>query len=155
MKKSNTMLYAVIGGGVLVLGACCICGGVGGFFAFRNYAVDPEAAILGKWRHDGAFGNHQDFGFVRDMEFKDGGGFQLHSANPAFRFDNGKWRLLTKKGRSISVEVSFQEVHVHPGKEFVFPARTETYHLTVESRDVLHRRLHPAGDGGIRYKRET
>jgi hypothetical protein len=77
----------------------------------------------------------------------------LHTNNAAFRNDNGKWKVLSKEGASMTVEVSYQEVHVHPGKDFVFPARTETYYLTIASRTELLRRTRPEARGGFRYKR--
>ena len=151
----NIMLFVLLGGGVLLLGVCCIAGGIGGFFLYRANAVaEPEKELLGKWQFESTFGNHQHFGDKPPtLEFREGGAFNMIGNNPAFRFDNGKWKQIGKQGQSITVEVTFQEVHVHPGKEFTFPPRSEIFHLTIPSHNELQRRINPQVTGGMRYKR--
>lgn len=149
----NYLLFGLVGGGILLLGMCCIGSAVAGFFIYRATAVgDPEKELIGQWRYDGTFGNHVHLGSLPNMEFKEDGTFNLIDANPAFRHDNGKWRQISKEGHNITVEVTYKHIHVHPGREFVFD-RTETLILSFPSRNVLHRRFNVGANGGIRYKR--
>jgi hypothetical protein len=165
-KGPPVLLFVLLGGGAILLGMCCLGTGLAVYFLFPGGNVvadgnlpalalgDPDKELIGRWQYDGTFGNHQHAGSSPTLEFNDGGKLKLVTDNPAFRFDNGTWRILDKQGASLTVEVSYQEVHVHPGgKEFSFPAHRDTYHLTLANHNELRRKFDPRANGGLRYKR--
>jgi hypothetical protein len=152
-QGSRTMFYVLLGGGALLLSLCC-CGGGVGLFVYMNMAGDPEMEIVGKWQFDGDYGNHTTLGQPPPiMEFKQGGTFNLITNNPAIRYDNGKWKLVSKKGFNITVEVSHQLVHVHGAKDVTFPVTKETYDLAIPRHTVLLKRFRAGMEAGQRFKR--
>jgi hypothetical protein len=152
-QSSKTLLFVLAGGGVLLLGLCCIGGGILGYFLVLAGPGDPEKEIVGKWQYDGVWGTHIHFGTAPSLEFKADGSFNQITNNTAIRYDNGKWKVISKKGTSITVEVTHQVVHVHPGKEFSFPPVTETHYYIIPSHNELRKQSALGTEGGLRFKR--
>jgi hypothetical protein len=141
--------------GLLAVTVCCAGIGIGGFLLYRANAVgDPEKQIIGRWQFAGTFGNHRHFGDnPPTLEFKEGGAFNMISGNAAIRYDNGKWKMVSKQGSGITVEVTYQEVHVHPNQDIPFPPRTETFQLGFFSSKEMWRRFNLEAAGGWKYRR--
>jgi hypothetical protein len=147
-KGSKTTLFVLLGCGVVTLGLCCIGGSVGGYFLFLAGPGDPEKEIVGTWRHDG-FKGDKGKGFVLDetLEFKEDGTYiPKYPKATLMTYTNGKWKVITKTGNSISVELTFDRVIGTSTSNI-----KETKKLTFVSHNELHMDL--AGGQASRYKR--
>jgi len=106
-KKSKTMLYASIGGGVLLLGCCCL--GLAGslvWFFFLSGPGDVDKVMIGKWQPElelsgGVKGTTQGL----DREFKADFSYSDNSGN-----FTGTWKKLDKKDNTATIEVTVKEL---------------------------------------------
>jgi hypothetical protein len=114
---------------------------------------DPEKEIIGKWQYTSTFGLHLHAGPVPTLEFKEDGVLLFDTGNRSIRNDNGRWKVVSKQGANMTVDVTYTLVHVHPNQDMAFPPTTETWYLTVHRRNELRRRFKADSTGGLRYKR--
>ena len=110
-KKSNKTMWFIAGGGVLLLSCCCL-GLVGvGAVVFFGMARGPEKTIIGRWNMD--LDKAKNSTDKRDpkstvtapgIEFKSDG--SVLDATPMTPVLVGKWKTISTKDNSITVEVS-------------------------------------------------
>jgi hypothetical protein len=131
-KKSGMMLYVLLGGGVLVLGLCClgVAGGAGAWYFLSGSATSAlEGKIVGKWVADTPKtppAKIEDVAklaiMVGDIEFKaDGTVIDNTLMTPITK---GKWKGVAARGDVLTVELSQAPL-------------TKTLDLRVVSNDTL------------------
>jgi hypothetical protein len=107
-QGSRTMLYVLGGGGVVLLGLCCLGGILAGFVAYLATPGDPEKDIVGKWQFDGDYGQHVTIGKPPPtLIFDQDGAFEMIAQDRPGQPAKGKWKTTSKKGNAITVEVSY------------------------------------------------
>jgi hypothetical protein len=112
-KGPNIILFVGLGAGALLLGLCCIGGGVAVWFFVAT--PSPEKAIVGKWKADVAATrklyadiNPQlnnvlvDESKLGTLEFKSDGTLEIVSGNMTL---TAKWKLSNIKGDKATLEI--------------------------------------------------
>jgi hypothetical protein len=130
-KNNKTMLWVGIGGGVLLLGCCCLgLAGTGAYFLwFAGPSLDQR--LVGKWVPDTEFKGGKDvkIGFPGHIEFKSDG--SVIDTSPLTPIVQGKWKVLSKKDDTVKVEMT--------GKDEI--GTTHTDKLDIRVIDSSHLRI--------------
>jgi hypothetical protein len=155
-KGSNIILFVGLGVGALLLGLCCIGGGVAVWFFVAT--PTPEKAIVGKWKADVAATKKlyaetdpQIINFATDesklgiLEFKSDGTMEISSNNVTIKC---KWKLTNIKGDKAVLEIIETR-----GNNTV----TTEFDLVVKERNLIHTipKTNPQGNlsKGVVWKR--
>jgi hypothetical protein len=143
-EGSKTMLFVGIGAGVVLLGLCCIGGGIGGYFLFLSGPGDPEKAIIGKWEYESGIGAQVVMiGSAKTYEFRADGTCKTNTTGGLGQPSSAKWKVLKKDGNTLTVEIAYQDFNIW----------TETFDLTFVSKNSMELRINRTDKLGMRMKR--
>jgi hypothetical protein len=143
---SKTMLFVGLGVGAVLLGLCCIGGGIGGYFLFLAGPGDPEKVIVGKWEYQSAIGAAVvSIGTAKTYEFLADGTCKTDSTAGFGQPVRGRWKILKKEGSTATVEITYD----------VGARWTETYDFTFTSNNAFELRVNRGDKLGMRFKRAS
>jgi hypothetical protein len=149
-KKGGMAIWIFAGAAVLFLGFCCVSSAAlgGWWFFLRGPSLDPR--VVGKWTADSdsksTSKNPKEIKIfipTGDIEFKSDG--TVVDKSPLTPFTEGKWKTVSSKGDSVTVEVNQSIMGVTVSKQLEIKV-VDANHLTI---------IHPDTKQEYNFKRAT